>query len=190
MTASWPPNLLSPSARNVLQRKAEQSNVIDDGFLSTVTTFNKAGSGAVPEIGGDIAANMRLEIAKTLDKLDQVVAQVLEEREVAEISATRWVTVGGVMIVLLVLLSALVPLFTEATVFPSIFSSLSVGGLLILLYSPVRERLNIANDRSNLLLMTQGFRLRFVVANTVEQLQALGQELVAALKISSGENNG
>lgn len=189
MTNAWSTNFLSSRARYSLERKVERSKVIDDGFSSTFTTFNRASHDNVGEVDENIVATMRAEIANALDKLDVVVAQVLEERKTAEKSAAMWITVGGAVVVLLVLIAAISPFFTEAGVLSSVFSSLSVGGLLMLLYSPVRERMNIANDRSNLLLMTQGFRLRFAMSNTVEQLQVLGRELTAALKVSNKENN-
>ena len=185
MAVPWSPELLSVRARHLLAHEASNSNIIDDGFSSALTTFNQPEQAIDVEAGDDIAASMRAEIAKALDKLDAVVAQVLSERTAAEKSATTWITIGGLVIVLFVILAAVAPLFTDAGILPSVFSSLSVGGLLILLYSPVRERLTIANDRSNLLLMTQGFRLRFATANTVEQLQALGQELADSLKFTN-----
>jgi len=188
MSSPWTPELLSPRARNLLKREAKSSNVIDDGFASALTTFNQAGQADSVGAGDDVAASMRAEISAALDKLDAVVVKVLSERKSAEASATKWITIGGVVVVLLVILAAAAPLFTDAGILPSVFSSLSVGGLLILLYSPVRERLAIANDRSNLLLMTQGFRLRFATANTVEQLQALGQELANSLKFTGPDN--
>ena len=184
MPLPWSNTYLSPRTKNLLQKISDRFEVIDDGFSRAITTFNQMGHANAEEAGDDVATSMRAEIEKALDKMDAVVDQVLNERAEAEKSATTWITIGGAVIVMLVLIAAIAPLITEAGVLPSVFSSLSVDGLLILLYSPVRERMSIANDRSNLLLMTQVFRLRFVTANTVEQLQDLGQELANSLKFA------
>ena len=182
MVLSRPVEYLSDASRAVLSSLAKDERVLDDDFVSTFTPFSSGDGNAPPTFPDDAIVGMRTEIAKALDKLDGTVDEVLKERKQTEVSAMMWIKIGGSVIVLLVVAAVVAPFITDQQVLASVFSTLSVGGLLLLLYSPVRETVTIANDRSNLMLMVQGFRLRFAAANSVVDLQELASELTAALQ--------
>lgn len=176
---------LSNTARRQIVEETQSQKVIDDSFMSTFTPFSAGDAVDVDEFGAptgeDGVEAMRREIARALDRLEAAVAKVLADRAVAEQAASNYIAIGGVVIVLLIFAAVLATIFLEGQVLPSIFSSISIGGLLFLVYSPVRERLAIANDRANLALTVHGFRIRFATAETAAQLRELGQELAAAV---------
>lgn len=182
-----PPNpiqSLSNTARRQIVEETRSQKVIDDSFTSTFTPFSAGDAAGADEVGtptGDEGLGaMRREIARALDRLEAVVAKVLADRAVAEQAASKWIAIGGGVILLMIVAAVLTPLVAEGQVLPSIFSSISAGGLLLLVYSPVRERLAIANDRANLTLMVHGFRIRFATAETAAEFRELGQELAEA----------
>lgn len=187
MSISNPIALLSSDARALVLHEASMSRMIDDSFVSTFTPFSRQEEGSRIGMGKTDAPTkeMRLEISQALDRLDTVIEKVLKDREQAEAAAATWIFGVGIVVVLLVLAAAFAPVFSEGRVLPSIFSSLSVVGLLYLLYFPVQRRLSIANDRTNLMLTGTTFRLRFATARTEEQVRELGRELTSALRVSN-----
>ena len=186
MLSSRPVEYLSAASRETLVDVAKDEKVLDDAFVSTFTTFRSVGGDDSSTLKDEAVVQMRIEIAKALDRLEKIVIKVLKERKQAEASAMTWIKIGGAVIVFLVIAAAIAPFVTNQQFFTSLFSTLSVGGLLLLLYSPVRETLAIANDRSNLILMVNGFRLQFAAASSVEELQGLASELTAALQLQVG----
>ncbi|MBG6206253.1 hypothetical protein IWQ49_000900 [Labrenzia sp. EL_126] len=184
-----PAEYLSANARKQLSSTASDNSVISDGFVSTFTPFSRTESEQPSSQSNEVVASMRDEIANALDRLDVIVGEVLEERKRAEKAAFTWIMIGGAATIILVIAAVLSPFLAKQQVLSSVFSSLSIGGLLLLLYSPVRETLTIANDRSNLILMVQGFRLRFAAADSVEQLQELASELTATLQFENRKSS-
>ena len=188
MLSSLPAEYLSAASRERLASAAKDEMVLDDGFVRTFTPFSTAEDTDVVIPSDETIAAMRAEIVKALDRLDRIVVKVLQDRKQAEKSAMTWIAIGGGLVVSLVVAAVIAPFVIGKQIPASIFSTLPVAGLTLLLYSPVRKTLNIANDRANLILMVQGFRLQFAVADTIEQLQELASELTAALRLTSRED--
>src|SRR5207248_2437217 len=124
------------------------------------------------------------EVYKALDNLEQRIGSVLSERKAAEVAAKRWILFIGVFLVLLIVASIVVQ-FTNSEVkswITTLFSSLSVAGLLYLLYSPVQRIMSIANDRATLRLIPMAFRVRVIAATTNDELRSIAKELFDALQ--------
>lgn len=182
-----PIRLLSKSSRNLLIDNAASAKTINDSFRSALTQFNLHEESETGGTETEDMAVMRSEISKALDLLDVVVEKVLKNREGAEAAASKWITFIGFIVVLLIVAAAVSQFIVTDSrnqILASVFSSLSAAGLLYLLYSPVQKRLRIADDRSNLMLMVATFRLRFVTAQTPQQLSELGRELSEALRMA------
>ena len=185
MSRQRPAELLSEEAKRILLRESAAGKVIEGVDLAEPrTTARRVGASA--DDGEDLA-RVRQQVSAALDRLDVVIEKVLDERKTAESDANRWITIVGLLVVVLVLASAVAPFLNiepKGGVLSAVFSSLSVAALLYMLYSPVQKRLSIADDRSNLILMSTAYRLRFATARTYSDYADLARELTEALRIS------
>jgi hypothetical protein len=131
--------------------------------------FRRQTDATVPEAspGSDIAA-LKGEVSSALDALKQRINAVLTERKADEQAAKRWILFIGVFLVLLIVASIALQGFAKGTTtwLGTLFSGLSVAGLLYLLYSPVQRIMAIANDRATLQLIPMAYRIRIVVETT------------------------
>ncbi|NQV99863.1 MAG: hypothetical protein HQ483_09220 [Rhodospirillales bacterium] len=189
------PNLtkfMTQETRVLLLQEIETAKVVDDALTSAVTQFNRKEESVESDTGltTDETFVLKAEISKALDRLDSAIENVLKDREKAEAAVGNWILVVGIVIVVLTLAAAVSPFFGQGkSVLPSVFTSLSVGGLVYLLFSPVQKRLRIADDRSNLVLSATTFRLRFATAQTPDELRELGRELGNVIRFSPNSEN-
>lgn len=133
MLSSRPAEYLSAASKERLVSAAKDEIVLDAGFVSTFTPFSTAENPDVAIPSDETVAAMRAEIVKALDRLDRIVVKVLQDRKQAEESAMTWITIGGGVVVCLVIAAVIVPFVIGKQVLASIFSTLSVGGLILLL---------------------------------------------------------
>lgn len=185
MSRQRPAELLSEEATRILLRESAAGKVIEGVDLAgTRTAAGRVGARADD---AEELARVRQQVSAALDRLDVVIEKVLDERKNAEADANRWITIVGLLVVILVLASAVAPFLNiepKGGVLSAVFSSLSVAALLYMLYSPVQKRLSIADDRSNLVLMSTAYRLRFATARTYSDYADLARELTEALRIT------
>lgn len=187
MSRQSPAELLSDETKRILFRESAAAKVMDfEVPAAGRTRAEHAASASASDESNDLAT-IRQQVSAALDRLDIVIERVLEERKTAEAEANRWITIVGMVVVFLVLLSAAAPFVNvepKGGVLASVFSALSVAALLYMLYSPVQKRLSIADDRSNLVLMSTAFRLRFATARNYDDYADLARELTQALRVT------
>jgi hypothetical protein len=129
---------------------------------------------------GDVTL-LRSNLQNALDGLEETISIVLAERKADEIRAKRWIFVVGTFLILLIVSSIVLQIVSKDVWTSALFSSLSVAGLLYMLYSPVQQIMVIANDRVGLQLIPMAFRVRAVVASTRDDLRQIGADLSNAL---------
>jgi hypothetical protein len=189
---------LSLEARTALAKHNRTNPAVDDALLARITGFRRGkrvpdetdpASGTPDstktELDQRAFASLKAQVLDGLERLEEGVRLVLRERRDDERAAKRWIFIVGIIVIALILMSLAAPFVLEdsASIWVTgLLSSLSVGGLLYLLYSPVQRTMAIANDRMNLQLIPMTVRVRLLAATTVEEIRAQADDLHEALR--------
>ena len=193
-------NILSKSVISLLKTKNHDQSFLTPALISQVTTFNRQQDQAeLPqtEVDSQMEKNtfieMKLEILQTIDRLEQAIGDIISLRRSEEKQAKLWINIVGFVLILLVASSAVIQLFYDNASnswISSIMSGISVSGLLYILYSPVEKMLEIASDRSSLMLLPVTYRLRVISSSSRKELSAIAKELYDIFQHRDLESSG
>ncbi|EPJ2811072.1 MULTISPECIES: hypothetical protein [Pseudomonas] len=177
---------LSPQAVSDLAGHNAKAPFVSDWLTSRITAFNRSSDNLEgPTADAQELNRMRQEITLAIDKFEAAINEILIARRTEEEQVRRWVLIVGIVLIILVIGSAVAPFLSPAANtawITTLMSGLSVAGLLYLLYSPVHKLIDLARERSGLMILPSTFRIRVLAASTREEQAQIAKELFNLLQ--------
>ena len=187
-------NSLSSKSKKLMSQRLVEKSALDDFVESdaadVVRQDAKGGvRGSAPDAKGvgrvdSELASRKKHLTEVLDLLEIKIREVLIVRQAEERIAHRSILIIGACVLVIVLLSVFWSVYNkgEQNLLQTLFSGAGSAALLAVLYFPVRKILQIANDRSLLMLLPVTFKMQVQAASNIEALDSIGENIREELK--------
>lgn len=183
---------LSDRSKQLISQEPNVKAALDAFIQSDVSEARRDSTGvarggvfeATTHSQGDKLTKRKQQLTEVLDLMQLKVEEVLIARQAEEKTAHRSIVFIGACVLFIVLLSVLWSVFNSGDhkLLQTLFSGAGSVGFLAVLYFPVKKLLQIANDRSLLMLLPLTFKLQVQAADSVEALDDIGQDIRKELR--------